>query len=44
MIFKSLFTRNKNREDIELQQGTPEVQKYLRIWKYSANVMIRING
>jgi hypothetical protein len=44
MIFKILFTRSKNREEIELQQGTPEVQKNLRNWKYTANEMIRINN
>jgi hypothetical protein len=30
MIFSSLFTRSKNREEIELQQGTLEVQKNLQ--------------
>jgi hypothetical protein len=28
--FLSLFTRSKNREEIELQQGTPDVQKNLQ--------------
>jgi hypothetical protein len=32
---------SKNREEIELQKGTPE-QKNLRNGKYSANKMIRI--
>jgi hypothetical protein len=26
-MLKRLFTRSKNREENELQQGTPEVQK-----------------
>ncbi len=38
-----MFTRSKSREEIKLQQGTPEVQKNLQNWKYSANEMIRIN-
>ncbi len=43
-IFKRLFTRSKKREEIELSQGTPEVQKNLRNWKYSANEITRINN
>jgi hypothetical protein len=42
--FSSLFTRSKSREEIELQQGTPEVQKNLRNWKYAANEIIRIKN
>jgi hypothetical protein len=39
---QKLFTRCKNREEIELQQSIPEVQKNMRKWKYSANELIRI--
>jgi hypothetical protein len=42
--FESLFTRSKNREEIELQQGTLEVQKNLLNWKYAANEIIRIKN
>jgi hypothetical protein len=42
MNFLSLFTRSKSREEIELQQGTPDVQKNLQNWKYAANQLIRI--
>jgi hypothetical protein len=31
-------------EEIKLQQGTQEVQKYLRNWKYVANEIIRIQN
>jgi hypothetical protein len=33
-IFKRLFTISKSREEIELQEGTPEVLKNLRNWQY----------
>jgi hypothetical protein len=36
-ILNRLVTRSKRREEIELQQGTPEVQKNLQNWKYVAN-------
>jgi hypothetical protein len=42
--FLSLFTRSKNREEVELQQGTPELQKNLQSWKYAANEIIRIKN
>ncbi len=35
--FWNSFTRSKSREEIELQQGTPEVQKYLQNWQCAAN-------
>jgi hypothetical protein len=40
IIFKRLFTRSKNREETELQQGTPEVRKiyetgYIQPMKWS---------
>jgi hypothetical protein len=43
-IVQRLFTRCKNREEIELQekQSIPEVQKNMRKWKYSTNEIIRI--
>jgi hypothetical protein len=44
MNFLSLFIRTKSREEIELQQDTPEVQKNLRNWKYAANEIIRIKN
>jgi hypothetical protein len=31
-------------EEIKLQQGTPEVQKYLSNWKHVANEIIRIQN
>jgi hypothetical protein len=42
MNLLSFFTRSKSREEIELQQGTPDVQKNLKNWKYAANQIIRI--
>jgi hypothetical protein len=43
-IFKRLVTRSKNIEEIELQLGTPEVQKNLQNWKYAASEIIRIKN
>jgi hypothetical protein len=43
-IFRKFSTRSHNRGEIELKQGTPEVQKYPRNWKYSANEIIRIKN
>jgi hypothetical protein len=44
-FLKRLFARSKNREKIQLQQGTLEVQKNtLKLEIYSANEMIRINN
>ncbi len=42
--FLKLFTSSKSREEIELQQDTPEVQKNLRNWIYAANEIIRIKN
>jgi hypothetical protein len=42
--FWSLFTWSKSREETELQQGTPEVQKNVQNWKYTANQIIRIKN
>ncbi len=44
MNFLSLFTRSKSREETELQQGTPEVQKNLWNRKCAANETIRIKN
>ncbi len=44
MNFSSLFTRCKSREEIELQQGTPQVQKNLQNWQCAANETIRIKN
>ncbi len=43
-ILKRLVTRSKIREEIELQQGTPEVQKNLQNWKCLANEIINIKN
>jgi hypothetical protein len=44
MNFSSLFARSKSREEIELQQGTPEVQKNLWNWQCADNETIRIKN
>jgi hypothetical protein len=44
MNLKILFTRSKSREEIELQQGTLEVQKNLKNRKYAANEIIRMKN
>jgi hypothetical protein len=40
-IFKRLVTRSENREETELQQGTPELEKNLQNKNHTANEIIR---